>query len=309
MKLKELFTIIYGQKEYHSKNNLDEVKNGIPLISSKGSNRGIYGYFDIEPKFKNVISVPSTGTICKAYYQEDYCCIDDNCLVLTPRTKLTKNEMIYVSLVIRKEKFKYMYGRQVTPLRLGNTEIKKIPRWVNENNKIDYSEISQPVSKKNLSLDKVKWDSFSIPELFEIKKGERLTKENRIEGKTPLITATSENNGVVEFIDFENFKKTKKYFENEITVDMFFNVFFHQYKYFSDDNVHTLIPKFENNKYISLFLVTVLHKLQKKYNYGRQVRITRLKKELISLPVKKKGDPDWNFIEDYTKSLNYSKAI
>lgn len=309
MKLKDLFTIKYGQKEYHSKNHLDEVKKGIPLISSKGSNRGIYGYFDIEPKFKNVISVPSSGTICKAYYQEDDCCIDDNCLVLTPKKKLTKNEMIYISLLIREERFKYMYGRQVTPLRLGNTEIKKIPDWVNKNNKIDYSKISQPLLNKNLSLDKVKWESFSIQELFEIKKGERLTKENRTDGKIPLITATSENNGVVEFIDFENFKDSKKVFENEITVDMFFNVFFHQYKYFSDDNVHTLIPKFKNNKYISLFLVTVLHKLQKKYNYGRQVRISRLKNEIISLPVKKKGFPDWNFMEEYMKTINYSVKI
>ena len=102
MKLKDLFIIKYGQKEYHSKNHLDEIKSGIPLISSKGSDRGIYGYFEIKPKYKHIISVPSTGTICKAYYQEDDCCIDDNCLVLTPKKPLTKVEMVYFSLLIRK---------------------------------------------------------------------------------------------------------------------------------------------------------------------------------------------------------------
>jgi hypothetical protein len=309
MKLKDLFTIKYGQKEYHSKNHLDEVKNGVPLISSKGSDRGIYGYFEIKPKYNHVISVPSTGTICKAYYQEDDCCIDDNCLVLTPKKQLTKKEMIYFSLIIRKERFKFMYGRQVTPYRLGNTEVKNLPSWIKINNKIDYSNINKSALSKNISLTNRKWEFFKLIDLFEIKKGERLTKENRIEGKIPLITATSENNGVVQFINLEEFEKVKKIFENKITIDMFFNVFYHQYSYFSDDNVHTLIPKHSNNKYISLFLVSVLNKLREKYNYGRQVRLSRLNSELISLPVNKKNLPDWNFMEDYIKSINYSSAL
>ena len=51
-------------------------------------------------------------------------------------------------------------------------------------------------------------------------------------------------------IFLENFKDKKKLFKNKITVDMFFNVFYHDYNYFSDDNIHTLIPiKFELNKY------------------------------------------------------------
>ena len=91
---------------------------------------------------------------------------------------------------------------------------------------------------------------------------------------------------------------------------MFFNVFYHDYRYFSDDNVHTLIPiNFELNKYNSLFLVTVLSKLKYKYAYGRQVRLMRLPFEKIKLPVDKKGNPDWQFMEDYIKSLPYSASL
>ena len=162
---------------------------------------------------------------------------------------------------------------------------------------------------KNISLTNRKWNFFKLTDLFEIKKGERLTKDNRIEGKIPLITATSENNGVVQFINLKEFEKVKKIFENKITIDMFFNVFYHQYSYFSDDNVHTLIPKQSNNKYVSLFLVSVLNKLKEKYDYGRQVRLSRLNSELISLPVNKNNLPDWKFMEDYVKSINYSSAL
>ena len=129
------------------------------------------------------------------------------------------------------------------------------------------------------------------------------------EGDIPLITAGENNNGVIEYISLE-ILKIKKLFKNKITVDMFFNVFYHDYNYFSDDNIHTLIPiKFELNKYNSLFLVTILSKLKYKYAYGRQLRLMRLSFEKIKLPIDKNGAPDWQFMEDYIKSLPYSAGL
>jgi len=147
--------------------------------------------------------------------------------------------------------------------------------------------------------------------LFDIRKGERLVKEERINGTIPLITATSENNGVVDYISYEDFKDSKKIFKDKITIDMFFNVFYHGYDYFSDDNVHTLIPKNNNSlsKYTYLFLVTVLKKLQYKYDFGRQVRLQRLDFDKIKLPIDKNGNPDWIFMENYVKSLAYCSNL
>ena len=165
-------------------------------------------------------------------------------------------------------------------------------------------------SNKKMSLDIKKWKWFNLGNLFTFEKGERLTKLDRISGDIPLITASENNNGIAGFISLENFENKKKIFENKITIDMFFNVFYHDYKYFSDDNIHTLIPiKFELNKYNALFLVTVLSKLKYKYAYGRQVRLMRLPFEKIKLPVDKKGNPDWQFMENYIKSLPYSVSL
>lgn len=161
-------------------------------------------------------------------------------------------------------------------------------------------------SNKKLSLGIENWKWFNLGDLFIFEKGERLTKPDRIEGNVPLITAGENDNGVSGHISLDNFNGKKKLFENKITVDMFFNVFYHDYKYFSDDNIHTLIPiKFELNKYSSLFLVTILSKLKYKYAYGRQVRLMRLPFEKIKLPIDKNGNPDWQFMEDYIKSLSY----
>ena len=166
-------------------------------------------------------------------------------------------------------------------------------------------------TKKIINLQNTNWQEFTINSLFKLKKGERLIEVDRVIGEIPLITASSYNNGITSFIDFKYFQNRKKYFENKITIDMFGNVFYHNYKYFSDDNIHTLILK-ENitlSSYTQMFLVSVLKKLSSKYGFGRQVRLNRLEKEIIKLPIIKKDTPNWNFMDRYIKSIPYSSNI
>ena len=173
---------------------------------------------------------------------------------------------------------------------------------------------AKPFLTNTKLLDNIKWKNVKLNELFLIKKGERLIKSDRNEGETPLITASSINNGITSFINFDIFKDKKKYFENKLTIDMFCNVFYQNFKYFSDDNVHTLIFKnkefdiYYENKYINIFLQTILKQLFDKYGYGRQVRLKRLEEEIIKLPYKNKK-PDWKFMENYIKLLPYSSSI
>ena len=146
--------------------------------------------------------------------------------------------------------------------------------------------------------------------LFKIYKGERLNKDNRVQGDVPLITSTSLFNGISNFIEKESFIDSKKIFCNNITIDMLCNVFYHCYEYFSDDNVHTLcFAKNDQNVFVKMYLVTQLKKLKIKYAYGRQVRLKRLTEEFIYLPTDINGNPDYVFMENYIKSLAYSKSI
>ena len=170
--------------------------------------------------------------------------------------------------------------------------------------------------KKELDLKNKKFKYFDLTGkngLFLIQKGERLNKNQRVEGEIPLLTSTSLNNGISNFIDYDSFKESKKIFENKITIDMLSNVFYHGYNYFSDDNIHTLIlkDKYKNfdNQYISLFIATLLQNIKIRYNYGRQVRLKRLEKETVALPVDDKNNIDWKFIEEYIKSLAYSSNL
>jgi hypothetical protein len=63
------------------------------------------------------------------------------------------------------------------------------------------------------------------------------------------------------------------------------------------------------NKYIALFLTTIINREQYKYSYGRKCSQVKLKRSRIKLPVTPEGTPDWQFMENYIKSLPYSKNI
>ena len=63
------------------------------------------------------------------------------------------------------------------------------------------------------------------------------------------------------------------------------------------------------NKYNALFLVTILDLERPKYSYGRSWTGERLEKTKIKLPVDFKGNPDWQFMEGYIKSLPYSANL
>lgn len=176
----------------------------------------------------------------------------------------------------------------------------------------------ESVINKKIEIETENWKEFKLNKLFKIDKGERLVKLERELGTIPLLTASAYNNGISNYIDYETFILNKKIFENKITVDMFCSVFYHDYQYFSDDNIHTLsfldkdFEVYYENKFVNLFLVTILKELQGKFDYGRQVRLKRFEEEIISLPFKKLSDkdiPDFEFMENFIKSLPYSKSI
>ena len=62
-------------------------------------------------------------------------------------------------------------------------------------------------------------------------------------------------------------------------------------------------------RFLGDFLCGVLRKEQCEFAYGRQIRLNDAKKIRIKLPVTKEGNPDWQFMEDYIKSLPYSSNL
>ena len=59
------------------------------------------------------------------------------------------------------------------------------------------------------------------------------------------------------------------------------------------------------NKYTALFVLSILKQEKYKYSYGRAFKMDLISSTVIKLPATADGNPDWDFMEQYIKSLNH----
>ena len=58
-----------------------------------------------------------------------------------------------------------------------------------------------------------------------------------------------------------------------------------------------------------LFFASILYQEKSKYSYGRLMSKEKTRESIIRLPQTLSGDPDWQFMEDYIKSLPYGDKL
>ena len=153
-------------------------------------------------------------------------------------------------------------------------------------------------------IDTSKWGKFKVGDLFEIKLSKNDLKiEECNTGSTPLISAGNENNGIVGYINKEDFEVFPA---NSITVDMFGKVFV-QTKDFcavSHGRVNILIPKYTLSLPTLFFIVSVLQReIKDKFDFANMCTSKKISKQNILLPIIFSGSPDWQFMEDYMKEI------
>lgn len=163
--------------------------------------------------------------------------------------------------------------------------------------------IDQPIP----DLKSRNWKVFRYDELFEIKKGQRLTSQEMNIGETPYLGATNKNNGITSYID-----RDPIHGGNVISVNYDGSIgeaYYQPEPFWCSDAVNVLYPKFEMNPFHAMFLVTLIRKERYRYNYGRKWGMERMKQSKIKLPVNRTDNPDWDFIESYIKTLKYSANL
>ena len=146
------------------------------------------------------------------------------------------------------------------------------------------------------------WKKFYYKDLFEIK-GSSTTKLDDLndygEGEYPYVTTQAVNNGVAGFYNY--------YTEdgNCLVVDsaVLGTCTYQKQNFSASDHVEVLLPKFEMNENIALFLTTIINMEQYKYSYGRKRSQTKLKKEYMLLPQDSEGNPDWEYMDEFMENL------
>lgn len=311
--LKDYFDVIYGVNLDFMDLEIDP--KGINYVSRTSSNNGVVARVkplpDVQPNPPHTISVAVGGSVMSSFYQDEPYYSGRDVYYLKPKLDLTVNQMLYYCLCLRLNKNKYNYGRQAnrTLKNLLIPSIEDIPEWVNKININNYKKQikSDSCIPDKLPLDTSNWKYFNVTDIFNIKKGVAKPMYSMEEGYYPYISSTAENNGIALYCNEYNNEG------NKITIAIngsIGEVFYHPYKFFANGDVLVLELKDRPlNKYIAMFLITILKMEKFKYNYSRKWTLSRMQQTKIKLPVNKQGKPDWDFMEQYIKSLPLSSNL
>ena len=330
----KIFDISYGNKLDMCQ--MTPCSDGIPFVTRTAANNGVGGVVEpvegVSAYPAGSLSIALGGSIGSTFLQTKDFYTSQNVAVLQPREKLSSELLLFLATLIEKEcSLRFVaFGREL------NKHIKKdftiklpllaedkpnwkeiedfvkdqiIPELPKKAQKVwlqKYDTKPQKGEKMKLNTDEWKW--FKYTDLFRIS-GSKTTPIDELEvygkGEYPYVTTQAVNNGVESFYNYSTEKG------GVLTVDSAVLGFCsYQEKDFSaSDHVEVLTPLFDMNRYIAIFLVTLINKEQYRYSYGRKCSQIKLRNSKIKLPVTPEGTPDWKFMEDYIKSLPFSRNI
>lgn len=131
--LGQKFDILYGMKELHSREGI--LEGSTLIISPTEAYNGCYGWLEfptvLKPPF---VTVAQTGSIGEAFAQFEPCAVNDDCLVLLPKDKsTTEAQLVIAAAALHSEKWRFSYGRKLTPARISEFLIPDNPSleaWV-----------------------------------------------------------------------------------------------------------------------------------------------------------------------------------
>jgi len=266
-------------------------------------------------------------------------------------SELNELRGMFLVSILDRERFKYSFGRKYKrnlpkakislPIKRNEDGTPKldsshkyssegyVPDWNFMENFIKtlhYKPLTTKNKKGNVSkLSVSDWQIFKLEQLFTVN-GSKTTPKEFLEeqgkGIYPYITTSAQNNGVSGYYNYwtEN--------GNVLTVESACMGFatYQEIPFSASDHVEILNPNFKLDRYIGMFLVTLINNENYKFSYGRKCNQTKIKNMCISLPIQRNEDgtpkldsshkyssegyvPDWNLMSNYIKSLPYGDRL
>ncbi len=246
---------------------------------------------------------------------------------------------LFIVTVLDLERYRYSFGRKYKP-NLSKAKIKLPatlegePDWEYMEKYIDslnYSPITTKIKSRSNTLITDKWKEFYLHKLFVAEMGNGIdailtTNDNP---KYNYVSRDSNGNGVVGFVDEIEGEEPFPVGAMSLALGGSFlgSCFIQKEPFYTAQNVAVLQEKVPLSDYTKLFIATLIRNECKiKYQaFGRELNSHFRKDFTIKLPVKCNSDgiifdetyefsdkgyiPDWEWMENYIKSLPYSDRI
>jgi hypothetical protein len=339
----DIFEIKNG---FYNKKPSPSINGKIPFIGATQNNNGItefYTFNDIENNSKvgygknediskkifngNSIAVTNNGSVGFAYYQKsEFTCSHDVNPLYLKNYELNEYIAKFLISAIEMQRVCFEYARKWRPKRMVKSKI-LLP--INEKGEPDYPYMEQFIRAKesqtfkkiskyiNERIEQVKnykeveqlkdkvWGEFFIEDVAQIVSGRDIYEAEREKGNIPYVSATANNNGIGYFVG----NKNETLEENCLSVNRNGSVgysFYHQYKALFSNDCRKLRLK-NKSPFVGKFIARIITEQKDKYGYGYKMGTGRIKRQKILLPIDKKGQPDYDYMENYIKKIEYEK--
>lgn len=334
------------KKGFYNKRPEDSGDGNIPFLGATDSNNGVTRFLTMEaieagsktgggnnaPLSKKVfpggaIAVTNNGSVGHAYFQATkFTCSHDINPLYPQKQKANIDISQFLIKAVEKQGELFQYARKWRPIRMVKSKI-MLP--TDTDGQPDYAYMESYAAgirgelitryrgfiKKQLAKIKYEqivpisikqWRVFELGTIAQIKSGRDIYAQERMAGDTPYITSTASNNGIGYFVGNDNTSRTK----NAISVNRNGAVgeaFYHPYEALYGNDCRQINPTSSIGWASKMFLAFCISQQKKAFSYSRKLGTARLKKLKIMLPVNDQGQPDYAYMEQYTKNMMYKK--
>lgn len=313
----ELFYLDYGHSLELNRLAPSECDSAINYVGRAARNNGVTARVarlpGVAPAEAGTITVALNGQggAGVAFLQPSEFYTGFHVMILTPKEEMSDQEKLWWVMCITANRFRFGFGRQAnrTLKDIVLPERTAMPGWVQAAEMDLYDGAGLPASNLSVELtDVAGWKTFSLQQLFDIRKGQRLTKSSMLPGRTPYVGASDAGNGITASIG-------QRPIHQGGTISLSYNgsvaeAFYQPDAYWATDDVNVLYPKgFILNPKVGLFICALLRLEKYRFSYGRKWHLERMNNSEIRLPVGLDGSPDWEFMSNFIDSLPYSSQV
>ncbi len=339
-KIKELFYTYSGNDLVLSYLNSND--DGIAYVSRTEKNNGLTSRVELieglEPFPAGTITVSLGGSVLEAFLHEEEYYTGYHIKVLKPKIEMSNNLLQYYCYCIRANKFKYSFGRQANKTidELLIPDLDEIPFWVEQERNIEIDSIPNyfldegyekacwyldnvdqetfeskykgKIIQEQIKINSNNWKKFKLKNIFPIiERGKRQKAADRISGDIPYYSASKNNNGLTDYVSNPAFVDS-----NALICTTFCDAYYVEGEFTASDEI-TYFKNKKLNKYNALFIATLIKQEQFRYSFGRKAFKNKLIETEILLPAilneEEIYEPDWEYMEKYIKTVNYSNSI
>lgn len=344
-KIKDIFNIKYGVNL--ELNSCEEVQkdspNSVNFVARTAENNGVTARVkiinNITPQKAGLITVAAGGSVLSTFLQNEPFYSGRDLYTLESKDDISDECKLFIITLIEQNQYKYSYGRQANKT-LPDITIKLpqnsfgSPDYIFMENYIKSIKY-KPVTTANKLVSAIKlenWKEFKLGKIIskpykaKAYNKDDLTVSTDANDMIRYITRTAEDNGCELIVSLKDIHISDIEKPNAITIgDTTATCFYQDEQFIAGDHM-VVIRADWLNKYNALFILSVLKQEQFKYSYGRAFIMERIENTMLKLPIVLNKDqspfidssckysdegyvPDWQFMENYIKSLPYGDRI